>query len=201
MKHFVYYVLNAWIAGYPPRCSVFIGFVFIVFVFLYLCVWLFLCPFFDAVFIQKLLYNPLVSDVGGPARVEGPSGGRSQRYPNPLHSPGTEYRAFEAKITAKQTRDACLFPNDARQLSYSMGFLAEGVTTTLFDSGDVGLVELLAFLDTAYEDLDRRGTARRELRELRLGSTDFTVKTGNGQGGKRNNQKDPSTDTMNKVAG
>lgn len=120
----------------------------------------------------------------------------------PCTTRGPNTGCSRAKLRAKQTRDACLFPNDAGQLSYGMGFLAEGVTTTLFDSGDMGSVEqLLAFLDTAYEDRNQRGTARRELRELRQGSTDFTVKTGNGQGGKRNNQKDPTTDTMNEVAG
>jgi hypothetical protein len=63
-------------------------------------------------------------------------------------------------------------------LEYAMSFLSGETHQTaesLRESGRIMSVEqLLTYLDSAHEDPDRKGTAKRELRLLRQSNTDFT---------------------------
>jgi hypothetical protein len=90
-----------------------------------------------------------------------------------------EYRTFKAKLKAKLRGDQHRFRNDDHMLEYAMGFLggeAYETAESLRHNGEIMTVDqLLTYLDSGYEDPDRKGTAQRELRGLRQGSSDFTA--------------------------
>lgn len=60
-----------------------------------------------------------------------------------------------------------------------MGFLAKEayeIATPLSENGDIGTADALSvYLEATYVDLDRKGTAQRELRSLQQDSKDFVV--------------------------
>jgi hypothetical protein len=90
-----------------------------------------------------------------------------------------EYRTFKAKLKAKLRGDKDRFRSEDHMLEYAMGFLtgeAHETAESLRDNGQIASVEqLLTYLDSGYEDPDRKGTAQRELNTLRQGGTDFTA--------------------------
>jgi hypothetical protein len=91
----------------------------------------------------------------------------------------TEYRTFKTKLKAKLRGDKDRFRSEDHMLEYAMGFLigeAHETAEFLHDNGQITSVEqLLTYLDSGYEDPDRKGTAQRELHSLRQGNSDFTA--------------------------
>lgn len=111
----------------------------------------------------------------------GESGGGGIKIPDPpAFSRGRpQYRIFRAKLQEKLRGDAAKFRDHDHRVAYAMGFLedeAYAIAQALREAGTLRTTDdLLALLDGTYEDPDRKGTAERELRNLRQGSSDFTA--------------------------
>jgi hypothetical protein len=104
---------------------------------------------------------------------------RSIKIPDPpsFAKGRKEYRAFKAKLQQKLTGDARLFRDPAHKLSYAVGFVTDEAYETIRPLLSVieTVEQLLAHLDSTYEDPDQHGTAERELRALRQGNSDFSA--------------------------
>jgi hypothetical protein len=104
---------------------------------------------------------------------------RSVKIPDPpsFAKGRKEYRAFKAKLEHKLSGDAHLFRDARHQLTYAVGFVTdeayETVRPLLREMESVA--QLIAHLDSTYEDPDPQGTAERELRALKQGTSDFSA--------------------------
>ena len=131
----------------------------------------------------QVLRRSLIDLQATTAPTEGgaPAGGgeRYAKIPDPpeFSAGREEYRDFKNKLEEKFRGDARKFRDEDHKLSYAMGFL-KGETYRMVQplrrSGAITTIEqLIGFLDSAHEDPDRKGTAKRELRELRQGKQEF----------------------------
>jgi hypothetical protein len=126
----------------------------------------------------QMTKRALVTAQSGPAPAAGIAPDRSAKIPDPpSFSKGRkEYRAFKNKLQHKLEGDAHLFRNACHQLTYAAGFVTdeayEAINSLLPEMQSVA--DLIAHLDSIYEDPDRLGTADREMRTLTQGSTDFS---------------------------
>jgi hypothetical protein len=121
----------------------------------------------------------LIQRMAVPEGPRAPAPDRSVKIPDPpaFTKGREEYRAFKDKLGHKLAGDAHLFRDDQHKLTYAVGFVtgeAYGVIRSLLP-GMQTVEQLISHLDSTYEDSDPRGTAERELRALKQGSTDFSA--------------------------
>ena len=96
----------------------------------------------------------------------------------PVFSKGrVQYRVFRSKLRAKFQADGDRFRDELHRVNYAMGFLegdAYAIAQPLMEVGTISTIEgLLTFMDSTFEDPDRKGTAKRAIQALRQGRADF----------------------------
>ena len=101
--------------------------------------------------------------------------------PDPFSGNRGEYQTFKAQLSSKLAGDAHKFRSEQHRLQYMANLLRGNAYKMVLpyiqrDRIDLATTdELWEVLDGAYEDPDRKGTAKRELENLKQANREFSV--------------------------